>query len=298
MNMNIGITGASGFIGKHVAAVARAGGHRTVAYSRRPKPNAAFDDMRSLANLKTADFTGLDAVIHLAGEPVFGLWTAAKKDAIRRSRVNATCDLVNRLRDTPSPPRVFVCASGMAYYGDAGDVVLTESSPSGGGFLAEVSRAWEAAAAEAADFARVVSLRTPMVLGADGGPAVMLRRVFKLGLGGRLGAGTQWTSWIHVQDLARLYVLACENESLIGPVNATAPVPSTNLEFTAAIAQAVHRPAFFPVPAFALNLLPGGISEIFLHSQRARPAAASSAGFTWLHPDLRTTAREVFADEK
>lgn len=296
--MNIGITGATGFIGRHIGAVARAGGHQTIAFSRRPRPNAAFDEMRSMADLKTADFSGLDAMIHLAGEPVFGLWTDAKKDAIRRSRVNATCNLVNRLREFPSPPRVFVSASGIAFYGDAGNAVLTESSPSGEGFLAEVSRAWEAAAAEASDFARVVSLRTPMVLGADGGPAVMLRRAFKLGLGGRLGSGKQWTSWIHVQDLARLFIFACEHDSLSGPVNATAPVPATNLEFTAAIAKAVRRPAFFPVPAFALNLLPGGISEIFLQSQRARPAAATAAGFTWLHPDLRATARVVFADEK
>ena len=295
--MNIGITGATGFIGRHVAAVARAGGHRTIAYSRRPKPNAAFDEMRNLANLKTADFTGLDALIHLAGEPVFGLWTAAKKDSIRRSRVNATCDLVNRLRETPSPPRVLVSASGIAFYGDAGNAELTETSPSGEGFLAEVSRAWESAAAEASDFARVVSLRTPMVLGADGGPAVMLRRVFRLGLGGRLGSGKQWTSWIHVQDVARLYIFACGNEALTGPVNATVPSPATNLEFTAAIAKAVHRPAIFHVPGFLLNLLPGGISEIFLQSQRARPAAATKAGFTWLHSDLHSTAREVFADD-
>ncbi len=295
--MNIGITGATGFIGKHVAAVARTHGHRTIGFSRRPRPDPAFDEMRSFADLKTADFTGLEAVIHLAGEPVFGLWTAAKKDAIRRSRVNATCDLVNRLREMVPPPRVFVSASGMAYYGDAGDAELTEASPSGTGFLAEVSLAWEAAAAEASDFARVVSLRTPMVLGADGGPAVILRRVFSLGLGGRLGTGKQWTPWIHVGDLARLFLFACENDHLTGPVNATAPVPATNLEFTAAIAGAVHRPALFPVPAFALKLLPGGISEIFLQSQRAHPAAATAAGFTWLHPDLRTTAREVFADE-
>lgn len=296
--MNIGITGATGFIGKYVAAAARARGHRVIAFSRKPRPDAAFDETRSLADLKTADFTGLDAMVHLAGEPVFGLWTAAKKDAIRRSRVNLTCNLVNRLREVASPPRVFVCASGIAFYGDQGDTELTEASPAGEGFLAEVSRAWEDAAAEAADFARVVSLRTPMVLGSDGGPATQLRTVFKLGLGGRLGSGKQWTSWIHVQDLARLFVFACEHESLRGPVNATAPVPVTNKEFTAAIAQAMHRPALFPVPAFALKCLPGGIGEIFLHSQRARPVAATAAGFTWLHPDLRDTAREVFAGEK
>lgn len=296
--MNIGITGATGFIGRHVAAAARGKGHRTVAFSRQPRPDAAFDEVRGWADLAQADFNGLDAVIHLSGEPVVGLWTAAKKDRIRRSRVNLTCDLIGRLREASPPPRVFVSASGMAFYGDAGDAELTESSPSGEGFLAEVSRAWEAAAAEASDFARVVSLRTPMVLGADGGPAMPLKRVFRLGLGGRLGSGKQWTTWIHVQDLARLYLFACESEAMRGPVNASVPVPSTNAEFTAAIAQAVHRPALFPVPAFALKMLPGGISEIFLQSQRARPAAAMAAGFTWLHPDLRATAREVFADEK
>ncbi len=296
--MKIGITGATGFIGRQVAAAARGRGHGVVAFSRKPKADAAFDEVRSLAEPKAVDFSGLDAVIHLAGEPVFGVWTAAKKDKIRRSRVNVTCDLVNRMRQEPVPPRVLVSASGMAFYGDQGDAELTESSPSGDGFLAEVSRAWEAAAAEAADFARVVSLRTPMVLGSGGGPADQLRTVFKLGLGGRLGSGKQWTPWIHVQDLARLYVFACENDSLRGPVNATAPVPVTNLEFTAVLAQAVHRPAILPVPAFALKLLPGGIGEIFLQSQRARPVAAAAAGFIWLHPDLRTVAREVFAGEK
>jgi hypothetical protein len=296
--MNIGITGATGFIGRHVAAAAGARGHRVVAFSRNPRPAPAFDEMRGWADLKKADFSGLDALVHLAGDPVFGLWTASKKDAIRRSRVNLTCDLVNHLREEASPPRVLVSVSGMAFYGDAGDTELTESSPAGSGFLAEVSRAWEDAAAEAGDFARVVSLRTPMVLAPDGGPADQLRMVFKLGLGGRLGSGDQWTPWIHVQDLARLFIFACVNDSLKGPVNASAPVPVTNREFTAIIAHAMHRPAWFPVPAFALKLLPGGISEIFLQSQRARPLKAQEAGFTWLHPDLRLAAQEVFAGEK
>ncbi len=295
--MVIGITGATGFIGRYVAAAARANGHRVVAFSRNPQADPAFDETRSWADLEKADFGGLEAVVHLAGEPVMGLWTAAKKDRIRRSRVNLTCDLVNRLRIQTPPPRIFVSASGMAFYGDAGDTELSETSPSGEGFLAEVSRAWEAAAAEASDFARVVSLRTPMVLGPDGGPATALRRVFKLGLGGRMGSGQQWTSWIHVQDLARMFVFACESDALHGPVNACAPVPVTNREFTAGIAEAVHRPAVFPVPAFALGLLPGGIGEIFLQSQRARPAAAMAAGFKWLHPDFRATARGVFGHE-
>ena len=294
INMNIGITGVSGFVGQQVAAAARGNGHRVIGFSRRPQPSQACNEMRSLATMASADFSGLDALIHLAGEPILGLWTAKKKDAIRRSRVNQTCDLVAHLKALPQPPSVLVCASGIAYYGDAGDTVLTEASPSGEGFLSEVSRAWEAAAAEAAPTMRVVSLRTPMVLGAEGGPAVALRRVFRLGLGGRLGSGKQWAAWVHVMDLARLYVFACENPQLTGPVNATAPQPVTNAEFTRIIAEAIHRPAIFPVPRCILNLLPGGIAEVFLQSQRAHPAAATAAGFTWLYPDLSEVAREVF----
>lgn len=294
--MRIGITGATGFVGRQVTATARVGGHRVIAFSRKPKPHPAFDEVRDFSDPGSADLTGLDALIHLSGEPVFGLWTKAKKDRIRRSRVNLTLTLATRLKEMPPAerPQVLVTASGVAFYGDQGDTELTESSPSGEGFLAEVSKAWEAAAEEAIDALRVVSLRTPMVMGRDGGPAVLLRRVFTLGLGGRLGSGRQWTPWIHLQDLARLYVFACENESLRGPVNATAPEPVTNRQFTAAIAHAVHRPAILPVPAFALKLLPGGIGEIFLQSQRALPAAATHAGFHWIHSDFATTAREIF----
>ncbi len=295
--MNIGITGATGFIGRYVAAAARARGHRVVAFSRRPRADPAFDEVRSLADLRTADFTGLGALVHLAGEPILGLWTAAKKEAIRRSRVEWTGEMVGRLRETVGPPGVVVGASGMAFYGDQGDEELRESHAGGDGFWAGVCRGWEAAVGEAASFARVVSLRTPLVLGKGGGAAQPLRRVFQLGLGGRLGSGRQWTSWIHVEDLADLYVFACEEESLRGPVNATAPHPVTNREFTAIVARALHRPAWFPVPAAVLQLLPGGLAEVFLQSQRAVPAAAAAAGFRWRHPELNAVAREVFAGE-
>lgn len=296
--MNIGITGATGFIGREVAAAARGRGHRVVAFSRKPREDAAFDEVRGWGEVRKADFGGVEALVHLAGEPVAGLWTEKKKDAIRRSRVNLTCDLVGRLRETPDGPRVLVSASGMAFYGDAGEAELTEASPAGEGFLAEVSRAWEDAAAEAGDFARVVSLRTPIVLDREGGAGVLLRRVFRAGLGGRLGGGGQWMPWIHAQDLARLYVFACERDELRGPVNACAPVPVTNAEFTAIAAAAAHRPAFFGVPRFVLKHLPGGMGEMVLQSQRARPAAAVAAGFAWVHPDLRSVAAEVFGSEK
>ena len=293
--MRIGITGATGFIGRHVAAAARAGGHRVIAFSRAPRPDPAFDEVRAYLPLPALDASGLDAVIHLAGESTLGLWTARKKRAIRDTRVLLTIGLIERLRAAAEPPGVFVSASGMSWYGDQGETVLTESSASGEGFLAEVSRAWEAAAQEAADFARVVSLRTPLVLGGDGGGGPALRRLFKLGLGGRLGSGRQWMAWIHVQDLARLCVFAAENGSLSGPVNATAPAPVTNREFTSVFAAAARRPALFPVPAFLLSRLPGGMGEIVLQSQRARPAAALAAGFTFLHPDLRSAARDLFS---
>lgn len=296
--MRIGITGATGFVGRQVALTARAGRHEVVAFSRRPKAEAVFDEVRDFRSPEKADFSGLDALVHLSGEPVFGLWTKAKKDAIRRSRVNLTLSLVARLKETADAPKTLVTASGMAFYGDQGDTELTESSPSGEGFLAEVSKAWEAAAQEAEGFMRVVSLRIPMVLGRDGGPAVPLGRVFKLGLGGRLGDGRQWASWVHLEDLARMFVFACEKESLRGPVNACAPEAVTNREFTAALAAAVHRPAIFPVPKFALNLLPGGIGEIFLQSQRALPVAAKEAGFHWIHPNLKEAAQDVFGNFK
>ena len=151
---------------------------------------------------------------------------------------------------------------------------------------------------EGADFLRVVTLRTGMVLGPDGGATPVLRRIFKLGLGGRLGSGRQWQPWVHAQDLARLFLHAVECETMRGPVNAVAPGVVRNADFTRTIARSLHRLAFLPAPAFALKLLPGGMSDIFLHSQRALPAAALASGFTWLFPQLDGAARDVFGAER
>jgi uncharacterized protein len=293
--MNIGITGATGFIGRHLLAAAANAGHRVTGYSRTPQPRAGFVEMRAWHPVREADFSGLDAVIHLAGENLLGRWSKKKCVAIRRSRVDDTCALIARLRALPRPPRVLVCAGGSSFYGDAGDTVLTEAAPPGAGFISEVARAWDDAAMEGADFLRVVTLRTGIVLGRDGGAVPMLRRAFRLALGGRLGSGRQWMPWIHVSDLARLFIFAVEQESLRGPVNAAAPGAVRNAEFTAAVAAAVRRPAFLPVPAFLLRRLPGGMGDLFLHSQRMEPAAAQRAGFTWLYPDLAAAARDVFS---
>lgn len=289
--MKIGITGATGFIARHFAAAARAAGHSLTGYSRTPRPVEGFAEMRAWLPVAEADLSGLDAVVHLAGENLLGLWTAKKREAIRRTRVDDTLALIARLRELPRPPRVLVSAGGSAFYGDAGDAELTEASPPGRGFIAEVARAWDEAALQAADVCRVVTLRTGMVLGADGGAAPVLRRIFRLGMGGRLGSGRQWMPWLHVTDLARLILHAVESESLRGPVNAVAPGAVRNADFTRVLASTLRRPAVLPVPAFVLKRLPGTMSDIFLASQRMVPAAAQAAGFVWQFPDLPAAAR-------
>ena len=294
--MKIGLTGATGFVAKHFLAAARNAGHDVIGYSRSPRPRPGFVEMRAWQPLRSADFSGLDAIVHLAGESLLGLWTAKKREAIRRSRVIDTCDMIARLRELPVRPRVLVSAGGTAFYGDAADRELPESAPHGSGFISEVARAWEDAAMEGADIMRTVTLRTGMVLGADGGAAPALRRIFRLGLGGRLSSGRQWMPWIHVTDLARLILWAVEKETLRGPVNAVAPGAVRNETFTRVLARTLHRPAFIPAPAFALRLLPGGMSDIFLQSQHVIPAAATAAGFTWLFPELPSAAAAVFGD--
>lgn len=293
--MKIGITGATGFIARHLAAAARQAGHELVGYSRTPRSLPGFADVRPWQPVAQADFTELDAVVHLAGESLLGLWTAKKRHAIRRSRVDDTLALVARLRELPRPPRVLVSAGGSAFYGDAGDAELTEAAPAGSGFIAEVARAWDESAMKAADLCRVVTLRTGMVLGADGGAAPVLRRTFRLCMGGRLGSGRQWMPWIHVTDLARLILHAVENESLRGPVNAVAPAAVRNADFTRVLARTLHRPALLPVPAFILKCLPGAMSDIFLASQRMVPVAAQAAGFVWQFPELPAAVRDLFA---
>ena len=293
--MRIGITGATGFLGRHIAAAARAAGHELVGFSRRPRRLAPFAEMRPWLPVHKVDLSGLDALIHLVGESLLGVWTAERKRRIRDSRVTDTCTLATLLRERPDTPRILVSAGGAAFYGSRGDDILAEASGSGDGFLAEVCRAWEAAVSEAGPEVRTVSLRIGIVLGRDGGSAPVLGRLFRLGLGGRLGSGRQWMPWIHVTDAARLFVHALTDPSMRGPVNAVAPGAVTNAEFTRILARTLHRPALFPVPTFLLRLLPGGMHELFLDSQRILPAAAEAAGFRFLHPELPDALRHIYS---
>ncbi|MFM7604077.1 MAG: TIGR01777 family oxidoreductase [Prosthecobacter sp.] len=292
--MRIGITGATGFLGRHVIRQAQGGGHELVAYTRSQLGLPVLLASQTLAQPKTAPHAlpeaKLDALVHLAGESLMGLWTAQKRERIWKSRVEFTQGLVRHLGNwkAENRPRVLVCASGAGFYGDRGDERLDERSPSGAGFLAELCVEWEKAAKEAETLGmRVVILRTGMVLGPDGGAFPLLKRVFGLGLGGRLGKGRQWMPWIHVEDAARLIVRAVEHDVIRGPINLTAPKAVTNAIFTQTLAQALHRPAFFHAPAFAMRLLLRGMAdEMLLGSQRVSPRVATDSGYIFAHPTL------------
>lgn len=277
-DMIIGVTGAAGFIGRQFSAAAQLAGHEIVPFSRSSKSG-----WRVLSEM---NFSGLDALVHLAGEPILGLWTPAKKRDIYRSRVEVTQHIIAALKQLPTPPKIIISASGISYYGNRGDELLDERSAMGQGFLAEVVRDWEGAVAEANGFARTCSLRMGMVLGSESRPWRFQRRIFSLGLGGRFGPGTQWMPWIHVDDAVSLILFALDRAHLQGSVVAVAPGAVTNTQYTSELARLVRRPALIPTPAFLLKCLPGGMGAFFLDSIRASPTAALNAGFKFSFPSL------------
>lgn len=283
--MKIGITGASGFIGSHLARLARTRGHAPIAFSRQPQAAPDFVEARPFSIETTPDLSGLDAIVHLAGESIMGLWTPAKKRRIRASRVEGTRRIVEALQAAPDAAPIFVSGSAIGFYGDTGEREVDESSPGGDGFLAEVSQAWEAEAARA-DRTRTVLLRTGFVVGPDGGAMKLIGPAFRAGLGGKLGSGRQWMSCVHVDDVAGLVLHALENESVRGPLNAVLPEPVRNLDFTKALGRAVHRPAILPAPALALKVLLGQLSHLLLDSQRVRPTATLASGYRFQFPTL------------
>ena len=260
-----------------------------VVFSRRKELSLSWaEDIRPIHQEgPVLDPSGLDVLINLAGDNVFGLWTAAKKKRIRDSRVELTGRIVDALKQCPARPATFICASASGYFGNRGDEILTESSPRGTGFLADVCADWEAAANRAQALGmRVVLLRTGMVLGKDGGAWPMLSRVFKFCLGGRLGDGKQWVPWIHLDDEVGIILHTVEHPSISGPINLVAPNPVTNAELTTAIARVVKRPAIFHAPAFALKLALGGLGSVVLDSQRLQPLAALNAGYEFKYLSL------------
>jgi len=270
--MNVAITGASGFIGRAVAENLQSSGHSVRAVSLR-------------GALKPDALAGVNAVVHLAGEPVAQRWTAHTRDRILRSRVEGTRALVAAMRG--NPPQVLISASAVGYYGSRGDEILIESAPPADDFLGRVAAAWEEEAQAAEPLGvRVARVRIGMVLGKNGGALARMLPPFRMGVGGRLGNGRQWMSWIHIDDLIALIAFLMKESTVRGVFNATSPYPVTNREFTRALAEAVHRPAILPVPAFALRFLFGEMASVLLASQRALPDAAQRAGFVFQHPDI------------
>ena len=306
--MIVAITGATGFVGTRLTAHLLAAGHEVVALTRSPERAerelpvrcrvAAWDPEHGRVDPGALD--GVDAVVNLAGAGVAdGRWTARRKEAIRRSRVDATRLLVDTIAALPSPrrPRVLVSASAIGFYGDRGDEMLTEESAGGTGFLAEVCRGWEDAAVGAeAHGVRTVRMRIGVVLGRDGGALARMLPPFRLGLGGRIGSGNQWMSWIHVDDLVALVAFALERQDVRGVVNAVAPSPVTNAELSATLGRVLGRPAIVPVPSVALRVALGEMAEVLLAGQRVVPSAAQALGFRFGHPELGGALVDVTAD--
>jgi uncharacterized protein len=296
--VKITISGASGLIGRRLLKTLSAEGHILHVLSRHAGTNlpggvrlSAWDP--SKGEPPADSLRDADAVIHLTGEPVAQRWSEDVKRRIRDSRVTGTRNLVTAMKKLERPPAVLVSSSAIGYYGSRGDEILTETAAPGSGFLPEVCAAWEgeARAAEALG-TRVVTVRTGIVLDTRGGALPRMLPPFRMGVGGRLGSGKQWMSWIHLQDLVSLYQLALD-QPLRGAMNGVAPYPVNNADFTRALATAVHRPAFLPVPGFALKVLFGEMSEVLLGSQRVAPKVAEAAGFRFRFPQLEPALADL-----
>jgi len=296
--MKILISGASGLVGRALAGVLRAQGHQ-VARLVRPGSAASAGDISwdpSAATVDVAAMEGADAVVHLSGASVAGgRWTPARKALLRSSRVDTTRVLVDALASLRQKPRVFVCASAIGCYGDRGDEILTESSAIGTDFLSLVVRDWEAEAARAEICGiRTVELRFGVILTAEGGALAAMLRPFKFGMGGRLGSGKQWMSWISLEDAVGVVCSVITDEQLTGPLNVVAPNPLRNAEFTRITAAVLHRPAIFTAPAFTLRVALGEMADgLLLASVRVMPERLLATGYQFRFPEFEPALRAI-----
>lgn len=289
------VTGATGLVGARLVPALLAGGHAVRAATRNPE-RARLDPRATAVGWDgctppPGSLDGCDAVVHLAGEPIFGgRLTEARKKRAYDSRVASTRAIAEALRAQPETtrPATWICASAVGYYGSRGEEALEEAAAPGDGFLADLCRDWEDATRTAANAGvRVVNLRIGVVLAAEGGALSLMAVPFRLGLGGRLGDGRQWFPWIHADDLVALIRFALDTPRLSGAVNAVAPDAARNADLTRELAAILHRPALIPVPAFGVRLALGELADELLGSRRVVPAAAQTAGFSWAHPSLR-----------
>ena len=295
MNSRILVSGVSGPIGAALLPSLRASGWSVVRLVRGPATDNDQISWNPALQLPPKAVSGFNAVIHLAGESIFGRWTDAKKARIHNSRIAGTFNLAQALARAEERPSVFISGSAIGYYGNRGDELLHEESAPGNGFLSKVCQEWEEATTPAvqADI-RTAHVRTGIVLSPKGGALAAMLPPFKLGLGGRVGDGRQWMSWINVQDMVGAIHHILKNDLLQGPVNMVAPKPVTNAEFTRTLARALSRPAIFPMPAFAVKTIFGEMGEeLLLSSQKVEPGKLISSGYPFRFRDLRTSLENL-----
>jgi uncharacterized protein (TIGR01777 family) len=303
--MRILVSGSTGFLGTTLIETLEGQGHSIARLVRPGTSQKRAAGVRAQAvpwdpvagQFDAAQAEGADALIHLAGASIAGgRWNESRKELLRTSRIGATRHLIGALAKLQRPPRVIVAASAIGYYGNRGDESLTEASAPGSDFLAGLCREWEAETARGAEFgARVVNLRFGIILSAHGGALPRMALPFKFGAGGRLGDGRQWMSWLTLRETISIIQFALANSGLTGPVNAVAPNPVRNSEFTGVLAKTLHRPALFPAPAFALRLALGEMADaLLLVSQRVIPSKLADSGYPYLQPNLAGALAEVF----
>jgi len=300
MAMDLLVTGSTGLIGSALVPYLTGKGH-CVTRMIRATPWAGANEIRwdpVSGMLNAAEVEGFDAVVHLAGENIAGgRWTAGVKRRIRDSRVQGTRLLAGSLAHLHQPPKTFICASAIGYYGDRGEEVLREESAPGRGFLADVCREWEEAARPAAEKGiRVVYVRIGVVLSTAGGALAKMLLPFRFGVGGKIGSGAQYWSWITLDDLVRIINFSLQDETCSGPVNAVTPHPVTNLEFTRTLGRVLARPTIFPLPAFVARMALGEMAnDLLLASARVEPAKLLASGYEFLDPVLEPALRRVLS---
>ena len=304
--MRVLVSGSTGFLGTALIAALEKEGH-TIARLVRPETGRSVASGAAEQNVRwdpvggefdSAAAEGADALVHLAGASIAGgRWNAARKKLLRTSRVDATRHLMGALSKLRRPPGVIVAASAVGYYGDRGDEILTESSAPGSDFLAGLCREWEAETARGAEFgARIVNLRSGVILAAHGGALPQMALPFKFGAGGRIGSGRQWISWATLAEVISIIRFAIATPQLAGAANAVSPNPVRNSEFTRALAKALHRPALFPAPAFALRLALGELADaLLLSSQRVMPSKLEQSGYKFADTDLAVTLGKIYS---